>query len=106
MLRIGDACIAMDPLSGHGIHEALASACIAAAAIHAYLQNGDWNAVAQAMNDRICEAWEKMMRTAAYFYRLQAAHAATPFWTHAASAYESLAKAARFEPAVLHASGG
>ena len=95
-LRIGDACIAMDPLSGHGIHEALGSARLAAAAIHRYLESDDWDAVSQLMNERTREIWERMTKTAASFYRQQATHAPTPFWTQAASAYESLAVAARF----------
>jgi 2-polyprenyl-6-methoxyphenol hydroxylase-like FAD-dependent oxidoreductase len=96
MLRIGDACIAMDPLSGHGIHEALVCARVAVSTVHAYLESADWDSVAQVTNERTRETWEKMTSTAAHFYRLQAAHSPTGFWTQAASAYESLATAARF----------
>lgn len=96
MLRVGDASIAMDPLSGHGIYEALESARAAVAATHSYLERDDWDTVAQLMNDRVREAWVKMTTTAAHFYSTQAAHSATAFWMMAASAYESLAAAARF----------
>lgn len=94
-LRIGDACIAMDPLSGHGIHEALVSARVAVAAIHRFLQSDDWDGVSQYMNERTQEIWERMTKNAAQFYGTQATHSPTPFWTQAASAYESLATAAR-----------
>jgi flavin-dependent dehydrogenase len=95
MLRIGDACIAMDPLSGHGIHEALVSARVAVATVHSYLESANWDSVAQVMNERTRETWEKMTTNAAHFYGMQASHLATGFWTQAASAYESLATAAR-----------
>lgn len=95
ILRIGDACIAMDPLSGHGIHEALVSARLAVTTVHTYLESANWDSVSQVMNERMRESWEKMTTNAAHFYRMQAIHLATGFWTQAASAYESLATAAR-----------
>ncbi len=94
MLRVGDASIAMDPLSGHGIHEALVAAHFAVAGAHTYLERDDWFAVERFMNTRAREAWGRMTLEAAHFYRAQAAHLATSFWTQAASAYESLATAA------------
>lgn len=95
MLRVGDASIAMDPLSGHGMHEALVSARAGAAAMHAYLDGQDWAGVGGVMNGRARVAWERMTQSAAGFYGRQAAHAPTLFWTQAASVYESLATAAR-----------
>ena len=94
MLRVGDAAIAMDPLSGHGLHEALASASVTVAAAHTYLDRDDWIAVEQFVNERAHEVWSRTVAVAAHFYGAQAARIATPFWMQTASAYESLAVAA------------
>ena len=70
------------------------AAHFAVAGAHTYLERDDWIAVERFMNARAREAWGRMTLAAAHFYRAQAAHLATPFWTQAASAYESLATAA------------
>jgi flavin-dependent dehydrogenase len=56
-LRIGDAAVAMDPLSGNGVHEALRSARVAVAALNSYLQDGQWVSIAQFMDERAREFW-------------------------------------------------
>jgi flavin-dependent dehydrogenase len=93
-LRIGDASLAMDPLSGHGIYEALGSAQVAVAAINTYLQGADWAPIARFVDERAAESWRRSLATAGDFYRRQATHAATEFWQATAEGYERLAAAA------------
>jgi len=94
VLRIGDAALAMDPLSGHGIYEALGSAQVAVAAINTYLNGADWAPIARFVDERAAESWRRSLATAGDFYRRQAAHAGTLFWQATAAGYERLAAAA------------
>jgi flavin-dependent dehydrogenase len=91
-LRIGDAAVAMDPLSGNGIFEALRSAHVATAAINSYLRGVEWAVLARFVDEQARELWRRSVTAAADFYRLQAAHAEGDFWTLAASAYEKAAR--------------
>jgi len=86
-LRIGDAAVAMDPLSGNGIHEAVRSARVAVAAVSSYLQGEPWPVVARFVDERSRELWRRSMVTAADFYRLQANWSGSKFWTSTAAAY-------------------
>ena len=90
-LRIGDAAIAMDPLSGNGVYEALGSAQVAVAAINTYLSGAEWPALARFVDERADELWRRSVAAARDFYRLQAEHSQRPFWQATASAYERLA---------------
>ncbi|MBS0366145.1 MAG: tryptophan 7-halogenase [Proteobacteria bacterium] len=94
-LRIGDAAVAMDPLSGNGIHEATGSARVAIAAINSYLQGARWPMLAQFVDQRAAELWRRSVTTAAAFYRQQARHDGGKFWRDAAAVYEQLGAAAR-----------
>jgi flavin-dependent dehydrogenase len=98
MLRIGDACIAMDPLSGHGIFEALASARVGAAVIHTYLASGQWDTAAQFARERAEEIWQRKMSTAADFYAAQDRAIPRTFWQHTAAAYTALARRSASAP--------
>ena len=90
-LRIGDASVAMDPLSGNGIHEALRSARVAVAAINSYVRGEPWAVVARFVDERSRELWRRSLNAAAGFYRLQANWSGSEFWSAAASAYEGAA---------------
>ncbi len=93
-LRIGDAAVAMDPLSGNGIHEAVRSARVGVAAVNSYLGGTEWSAVSQFVDERALELWRRTVSAAAQFYRSQAAHSVGSFWERTASAYERLASEA------------
>jgi flavin-dependent dehydrogenase len=93
-LRIGDAAVAMDPLSGNGIYEALRSARVCAAAINSYLRGAEWAVLARFVDEQARELWRRSVAAAGNFYRLQAAHTRSEFWTLAASAYEKAAREA------------
>ena len=91
-LRIGDAAVAMDPLSGNGIHEAVRSARVAVAAINSYLQGEPWPVVARFVDERSRELWRRSSAAAAGFYRQQADWSGSDFWTSAATTYERAAE--------------
>jgi len=93
-LRIGDAAVAMDPLSGNGIYEALRSAQVCAAAINSYLRGAEWAVLARFVDEQARELWRRSLTTAGDFYRRQAAHSRGEFWTLAALAYEKAARGA------------
>jgi len=90
-LRVGDASVAMDPLSGQGIHEALGSARIAVAAISSYLTGTEWPVLKRFVDERARELWHRCVRAAAGFYRRQADHRGGDFWEATATAYEHIA---------------
>jgi flavin-dependent dehydrogenase len=93
-LRIGDAAVAMDPLSGNGIHEAVRSARVAVAAVNSYLNGEPWSVVARFVDERSRELWRRSVSTAAEFYRAQADWSGTEFWDCAATAYQLAASEA------------
>jgi flavin-dependent dehydrogenase len=90
-LRIGDAAVAMDPLSGNGIHEAVRSARTAVAAVNSYLQGAQWSVIARFIDERALELWRRSVSAAAGFYSLQADWCASEFWIRAATAYQQAA---------------
>ncbi len=96
-LRIGDAAVAMDPLSGNGIHEAVRSARVGVAAINSYLGGTQWSVVSRFVDEGARELWRRSVSVAAAFYRLQAEQGSRPFWDRTASAYERAARAAKIE---------
>ncbi len=105
-LRIGDAAIAADPLSGNGVHSALASARAGVAAINSYLNGSDWPIVARFVNERAAEHWLRGVSAAAGFYRSQADVSGAGFWQVVATAYERLAQQAAEKVAGFAAAAG
>jgi flavin-dependent dehydrogenase len=95
LLRVGDVCVALDSLSGHGIHEALRSAKVTVSAAHTFLSSGEWDAVAQFVNERTQQVWSDAVDTAASYYGQQAATTPGPFWSEAAADYAVLRERAR-----------
>lgn len=92
--RVGDAALALDPLSGQGVYEALRGAAVASAALLTVLEGGDATLAARFVADRRHETWRRTVATAAAFYAENAALG--PFWRDAAAGYAALVEA---EPA-------
>ena len=98
VLCAGDASVALDPLSGQGIYEALRSAAVAVAAAHSYCSAGEWDPPARFMRERTCELWRRRTQSAALFYEQQARQTPSDFWLRSVGAYAACELAG--EPAV------
>jgi flavin-dependent dehydrogenase len=80
-IRIGDAALALDPLSGHGVFEALASAGAAVAVVNSLRDpEGDHVAARAFYRGRVAETFLRTARVARDFYRLETRWADAPFW--------------------------
>lgn len=82
VLPIGDAAVALDPLSGHGLFWALSSA-LAAVPLAAHLLDDpcDRDDLAQRFfEDRVIATFWRQARIGRDFYRLATDLAQTPFW--------------------------
>jgi hypothetical protein len=86
--RAGDAALALDPLSGQGVYEVLRGARLVATAVQSVMRGGDAPLAHRFVAGRQEEAWTNGVRTAAGFYRENAARGA--FWSETATAYERL----------------
>lgn len=86
--RAGDAAVALDPLSGQGVYEALRGARVTAAALLSVLGGGDRSLARQFVAARTLRAWRRGVATAAVLYAENAATGS--FWTDAARAYAKL----------------
>jgi len=86
--RVGDAALALDPLSGQGVHEALRSARLVATAVQSVMRGGDAAPAHRFVTERQEESWIRGVRIAAGFYRENAGRGA--FWPETATAYERL----------------
>lgn len=95
--RVGDAALALDPLSGQGVYEALRGATVVAAALATVLEGGDALLAARFVAERYRETWSRAVATAARFYAENAAQGA--FWTATAAAYAALVAPAAAGPA-------
>ena len=78
MPRLGDAAVAMDPLSGHGLFWALGSALMAVPLAEALMQ-GQGELAARFYRDRVIGTFERQARVGRDFNR--AAGLDGPFWT-------------------------
>lgn len=80
-LRIGDAAMAVDPMSGNGIFQALSSALQAPAVVHTLLQKPERAALAQAFyRQRVEGLFFRFARTGRDFCRLEQQWPQQPFW--------------------------
>ncbi|MEM7224765.1 MAG: tryptophan 7-halogenase [Pseudomonadota bacterium] len=80
-IRIGDAAAAVDPLSGHGIFEALGSALAGAVVVNTLLRRPDQRALAEAFyQERVAQGFERNCRTGRAFYALEQRWPEAPFW--------------------------
>lgn len=78
MPRLGDAAVAMDPLSGHGLFWAMSSALMAVPLARALL--GSQTVLARRFyRDRVVGTYERQARVGRDFYR--AANLTGPFWS-------------------------
>jgi flavin-dependent dehydrogenase len=95
--RVGDAALALDPLSGQGVYEALRGAATVAAAVETVLAGGDAALAARFVEERYREAWARAVASAARFYGENAALG--QFWSDTAAGYARLAEPAVTGPA-------
>ncbi|NVK44208.1 MAG: FAD-dependent monooxygenase [Oceanospirillaceae bacterium] len=80
-IRVGDAAMAVDPLSGNGIFQSLSSAMQAPAVINTLLQQPQRARLARAFHKaRIEELFFRFARIGRDFYAQEAAFASEPFW--------------------------
>lgn len=80
-LRVGDAAMAVDPLSGNGIFQALSSALQAPAVINTLLTRPQRTELALGFHQRRVEQlFQRFARTGRDFYALEQRWAAQPFW--------------------------
>lgn len=87
----GDALVALDPLSGQGVFEALSAVPMTVAAALSTLDGEDQSLVARFVGERADAIWARNVDAACGFYRAQADHEpAGAFWRYAAAAYEAL----------------
>jgi hypothetical protein len=81
LIRVGDAALAMDPLSGHGVFEALASAKAAVPAVNTMLRRPAGAALARAFyEERVGLGFERFARIGRDFYALEGRFADREFW--------------------------
>jgi len=81
-LRLGDAAVALDPLSGHGMFAAFGSALAASATINTILrQPGDSGLAQKFYADRATHAAMRNARIGRDFYRLETGWQDQSFWS-------------------------
>jgi len=80
-LRVGDAGVAMDPLSGHGLYEAFGSALAAAPVINTILRQSERAHLAQEFfYERAMDVFYRSARTGRAFYAMERQWPDRPFW--------------------------
>ncbi|RMH82663.1 FAD-dependent oxidoreductase [Pseudomonas sp. AOB-7] len=80
-LRVGDAAMAVDPLSGNGIFQSLSSALQAPAVINTLLRHPERAALARRFHQqRVAQLFLRFARTGRDFYALERRWAEQPFW--------------------------
>ena len=80
-LRVGDAAMAVDPLSGNGIFQSLSSALAAAPVINTLLRRPDDGDMALAFyRDRLCHLFFRFARVGRDFYQDETRWPDQPFW--------------------------
>ena len=84
----GDAAMALDPLSGQGVYEAVRGARLVATAIQSVWAGGDARAAQRFVAERREEAWLHGVSVAAGFYRENESYGG--FWSETAAAYEAV----------------
>lgn len=81
VLRVGDAAMAVDPLSGNGIFQSLSSASTAPAVLNTVLQRPADAALALDFHAaRLREIFLRFARTGRDFHRTESRWAQAPFW--------------------------
>ena len=86
VLRVGDAAMAVDPLSGNGIFQALSTALVAPAVINTLLVDGANAPLALGFYEaRVRHLFERFARIGRDFYRSETRWAEAPFWRQRAA---------------------
>ncbi|WP_036186877.1 flavin-dependent monooxygenase QhpG [Marinobacterium lacunae] len=81
-LRVGDAAMAVDPLSGNGIFQALSSALQAPAVINTLIRHPERAALAKAFHEtRIEQLFYRFARIGRDFYDQESQWSEHPFWS-------------------------
>jgi len=81
LLRVGDAALAVDPLSGNGVFQALSTALVAPAVVNTLLRRPERAALARRFAaDRARDVFQRFARITRDFYALGAAHHGGAFW--------------------------
>jgi flavin-dependent dehydrogenase len=87
MLRAGDAALAVDPLSGNGVFQALSTALVAPAVVNTLLRRPERAALARSFYaERARDVFLRFARLTREFYARGAAHHGGGFW-HARAAW-------------------
>ncbi|OPX55120.1 Dehydrogenase (flavoprotein) [Oceanospirillum multiglobuliferum] len=82
-IRVGDAAMAVDPLSGNGIFQALSSALQAPAVINTLLQHPERRALAESFyHSRVEGLFYRFARIGRDFYRMETQWPEQAFWQH------------------------
>ncbi len=80
-LRVGDAAAAIDPLSGHGVFEAVAGALLAAPVVNTLLRfPRDGRLAAAFYRERIRATFSRLCRTGRALYASERRWPEVPFW--------------------------
>jgi flavin-dependent dehydrogenase len=80
-LRIGDAALAVDPLSGNGVFQALATALVAPAVVNTLLRAPERAALARRFaGERARDLFARFARVSRDFHALGAAHHGGAYW--------------------------
>lgn len=80
-IRVGDAAMAVDPLSGNGIFQSLSSALQAPAVINTLIQHPERVASAKRFHERRIEGlFYRFARTGRDFYEMEHQWPESPFW--------------------------
>jgi 2-polyprenyl-6-methoxyphenol hydroxylase-like FAD-dependent oxidoreductase len=85
MVRIGDSCVAMDPLSSQGVQSAIRSALQGSVVANTILSGGDSDAAIEFYRSAARAVAERHRDTSAELYAEQGS-SASPFWLERASA--------------------
>jgi flavin-dependent dehydrogenase len=102
VLRVGDAATAVDPLSGNGIFQALASASVAPAVINTLLREPAARELAIGFYEaRVQHLFERFARIGRDFYRAETRWAGEAFWAARAAWPDELPAHGSAAPALL-----
>lgn len=81
VIRVGDAALAVDPLSGNGIFQSLSTALLAPRVINTLLNREDCAGIArQFYRERVNHAFMRFARMGRDFYQQESRWSKQPFW--------------------------
>ena len=95
--RVGDAGVAIDPLSGHGMYEALASALAVAPVINTVLRRPeDAHLATQFFQERGEHAFYRSCDAASRLYAMERRWPTSAYWTSRVDGYQDLVRRSPF----------